>query len=158
MPAQINSFLLQACVEDAAEILALQRLCFQSEAELCNNVNIPPLLQSLAELEQEIESCRVLKLVLENGIVASVRATMEADVCRIGRLIVHPRFQGQGLGTMLMARIESDFAAASCFEIFTGSRSIANLRLYQRLGYSETRRVDISANLTLVFLQKPRVS
>jgi len=154
----MNPVLLPADVKDAPAILALQRICFHSEAELYNNFNIPPLLQTLSELEQEIESCRVLKLVLENEIVASVRARMEAEVCHIGRLIVHPRWQGQGIGTRLMAGIESDFTAASCFQIFTGSRSVANLRLYEHLGYSEARRVEVSEDLTLVFLQKSGVS
>ena len=147
--------IVQAEVADAAAILDLQKLCFRSEAELNNEFNIPPLVQTLAELEREFETHHVLKIVIDGEIAGSVRGTMVEDMCRVGRLIVHPRFQKQGLGTKLMAKIESEFAGAIRFEIFTGSRSVSNLRLYERLGYHETRRVAATDTLTLVYLQKP---
>lgn len=143
-----------ATVDDAEEILALQKLCFQNEAALYNNDNIPPLTQTLAELQQEFASSRVLKIVLDGKIIASVRGKVAADTCHIGRLIVHPSYQGHGLGTRLMSTIEREFANSKRFEIFTGSRSLANLRLYGRLGYSEVRRVAVSGHLEMVFLQK----
>jgi GNAT superfamily N-acetyltransferase len=143
-----------AAVEDAEEILALQKLCFQNEAALYNDNNIPPLTQTLAELQQEFVSSRILKIVLDGKIIASVRGKIVGDTCPVGRLIVHPNYQGRGLGTRLMSTIESEFASAKRFEIFTGSRSLANLRLYARLGYGEVRRVAVSAHLELVFLQK----
>lgn len=143
-----------ATVEDAEQILALQKLCFQNEAALYNDSNIPPLTQTLADLQQEFASSRVLKIVLDGKIIGSVRAKLAADTCQIGRLIVHPNYQGRGLGTRLMSTIEREFGTAKRFELFTGSRSMANLRLYARLGYGEVRRVAVSAHLELVFLQK----
>jgi ribosomal protein S18 acetylase RimI-like enzyme len=143
-----------AVVQDAEEILALQKLCFQNEAALYNNDHIPPLAQTLAELQQEFVSSRILKILFDGTIIGSVRAKILDDTCHIGRLIVHPSHQGHGLGTRLMSTIEREFANAKRFEIFTGSRSLANLRLYERLGYREVRRVAVSAGLELVFLQK----
>jgi ribosomal protein S18 acetylase RimI-like enzyme len=143
-----------AAVEDAEEILALQKLCFQNEAALYNNDNIPPLTQTLAELQQEFVSSRFLKILLDGRIIGSVQAKIVDDTCHIGRLIVHPDSQGHGLGTQLMSTIEREFASAMRFELFTGSRSLANLRLYERLGYREVRRVTVSGDLELVFLQK----
>jgi GNAT superfamily N-acetyltransferase len=143
-----------ATVQDSEEILALQRLCFQTEAALYNDNNIPPLTQTFAELRQEVVSSRVLKVVHENKIIGSVRGKVAGDTCRIGRLMAHPKQQGHGLGTLLMSGIEAEFRNAKRFEIFTGSRSLANLRLYGHLGYREVRRVPVSADLELVFLQK----
>ena len=73
----------------------------------------------------------------------------------IGRLIVAPEHQGQGIGSALLAGIEACFPEALGFELFTGSRSAANLRLYHRHGYQETRRQSVAPHLTLVFLRKP---
>jgi ribosomal protein S18 acetylase RimI-like enzyme len=143
-----------AGVEDAEEILALQKLCFQSEAALNNNDNIPPLTQALVELLHEFVTCCVLKIVLDGQIIGSVRARAVEGTCYIGRLIVHPKFKGRGLGTRLMSRIELEFGYADRFEIFTGSRSLDNLRLYERLGYREVRRQTISDSLDLVYMQK----
>jgi hypothetical protein len=53
-----------------------------------------------------------------------------------------------------MLTIEREFANAKRFELFTGSRSLANLRLYKRLGYREVRRVAVSGDLEMVFFQK----
>jgi ribosomal protein S18 acetylase RimI-like enzyme len=143
-----------AAIDDAEEILALQKLCFQNEAALYNSDHIPPLTQTLAELQQEFVSSRFLKILLDGRIIGSVRAKILGDTCYIGRLIVHPSHQGHGLGTRLMLTIEREFANAKRFELFTGSRSLANLRLYKRLGYREVRRVAVSGDLEMVFLQK----
>jgi ribosomal protein S18 acetylase RimI-like enzyme len=145
----------QAELRDAPAILELQRLCFRSEAELNHDFNIPPLTQTLAELDRQFVTHRILKISVDGEIVGSVRAIMAGDTCKIGRLIVHPKFQRQGLGSQLMRRIESEFPWAARFEIFTGSRSTGNLRLYEHLGYREARREAASGKLTIVFLQKP---
>ena len=50
--------------------------------------------------------------------------------------MVHPEYQGRGIGSMLMETIENKFADVSSWELFTGELSVRNIRLYERLGYS----------------------
>ena len=76
-------------------------------------------------------------------------------ICRIGRLIVHPKRQRQGLGAALLQAIEASFPQAERFALFTGSRSEGNLRLYQRGGYAPVDSRAVTPGLTLVFLEKP---
>ena len=45
----------QAEVEDAEEILKLQKLPYQSEAEIYNDYSLPPLTHSIREIEAEYE-------------------------------------------------------------------------------------------------------
>jgi ribosomal protein S18 acetylase RimI-like enzyme len=141
---------------DAESILQLQRLAYQSEAELYQDWNIPPLTESLEELRAAFDRQVFLKaLDAEQGrIVGSVRATLQDDICSIGRLIVHPQFQGKGIGSALMGRIELHFPQARHFELFTGHRSTRNILLYRRLGYVPFREQTLSAQLTLVFMRK----
>ncbi|ACD93820.1 GNAT family N-acetyltransferase [Trichlorobacter lovleyi] len=149
---------IPATAEDAAAILALQQAAYQSEAELYQDWSIPPLTQSLSELQQEIATITVLKACQGTRLVGSVRAVQQEDnSVAIGRLIVLPDLQGQGIGSSLMAAIEAAFPTASRFELFTGSLSLRNIRLYERLGYTVFARKQLSPQVELVFMEK-RVS
>jgi len=144
-----------ATLSDAPDILALQRLAYQSEARLYGDWNIAPLTQTLAELEAEFARLALLKAVSALGVIGSVRAGQTDGVCSIGRLIVHPDHQRQGLGTALLEAIEAAFPQAARYALFTGSRSLGNIRLYQRQGYQTVRSQTLTPQLTLVFLEKP---
>ena len=58
---------------DAGDILALQKVAYQSEATLYQDWTFPPLTQTLLEIEAEFETRIFLKAILEEGIVGSVR-------------------------------------------------------------------------------------
>jgi ribosomal protein S18 acetylase RimI-like enzyme len=87
-------------------------------------------------------------------IVGSVRAKAKRDACAIGRLIVHPEFRGRGIGSQLLERIEGCFTGVSRYELFTGVKSDANIRLYERCGYTITRTSALSSKVSIVFLEK----
>jgi ribosomal protein S18 acetylase RimI-like enzyme len=145
----------RADVRDAEEILALQKLAFQSEAELYNDYTLPPLTQTLEEMRADFEKQVILKASIDGRVVGSVRAQMKSQgTCYVGRLVVHPDFQNRGIGTRLMDEIEGVFSQAERFELFTGHRSENTLHLYHKLGYREFKRERVSDDLTLVFLEK----
>jgi ribosomal protein S18 acetylase RimI-like enzyme len=148
----------RAAVADAAEILALQKLAYRSEAEIYGAFDIPPLLQSESEMRADIERQVVLKAMVEGRIVGSVRAYGKDGTCHIGRVIVHPEYQNRGLGKRLMGEIEACFAAAKRFELFTGHRSERNLHLYRKLGYVAIRTEKATDALSIVFMEKPGAS
>ncbi len=139
---------------DAAAILAIQRAAYASEAALYASPDIPPLRQTIEDLVGEFEICVILKAALGGEIVGSVRAREVDGTVHIGRLIVRPEMQRQGIGTALLRAIEASFPAARRFELFTGHLSHGNIALYSRLGYRESRREVVDERLTLVFLEK----
>ena len=141
--------IIHADKKDLPEILLLQKLAYQSEAILNNDFNIPPLHQTLADIEIQYESYTILKLSLDGLLVGSVRAVSEGAICNIGRLAVHPEYQGKGLGSALLKEIERKFPHCEEFRLFTGVKSIRNISLYTRLGYSIT-----SQDAQLVFMAK----
>jgi ribosomal protein S18 acetylase RimI-like enzyme len=143
-----------ALPEDAQAILALQKLAYQSEARLYNDFSIPPLLQTLEELRQEFGHKTVLKASQGQGIIGSVRGFQKEGTCFVERLIVHPDHQGRGLGTALMQRLERTFPEAHRAELFTGHKSLKNIRLYERLGYRIFRREAVNQTLSFVFMEK----
>ncbi|WP_455355143.1 GNAT family N-acetyltransferase [Streptomyces sp. SYSU K217416] len=144
--------------QDAEQILKLQYLCYQSEAELYGDYAIEPLTQTLAGIRAELDRGYGLVARLGDEVVASVRGSVdEAGTARIAKLIVHPRMQRHGLGGRLLAAIETYFAAelaAKRFQLFTGHRSESNLRLYRSRGYAAVANRRIGPGLTLVTLEK----
>jgi len=144
-----------ARVGEAEQILKLQRLCYQTEAALYGDWALPPLTQTLRELLEEYDDHTILAAWLGEDVVGSERARLEDGTCHVGRLVVHPRLQGRGLGTRLMREIEASFPEAGRYELFTGYLSEGNLHLYRKLGYEEFREEVISPTLRLVYLGKP---
>lgn len=149
----MNVVIERALVSDAEEILSLQKLAFRSEAENNSDYEIEPLVQTIENFKTQFESHIVLKAISNGTIIGSVRAYAKEGTCFIGKLIVHPDYQGRGIGKSLMEVIEQACPAAR-FELFTGSKSEKNIRLYNRLGYQVFKRKVIGQHLTLVFLEK----
>jgi GNAT superfamily N-acetyltransferase len=147
----------RATVADAAEILALQKLAYLSEAKLYNDYAIPPLIQTIEELVADFGRKTFLKVVEGGRIVGSVNGFMKGGRCLIGRLMVHPDIQGRGIGTLLMKAIEAGFPDVRSWELFTGELSVKNIRLYERLGYRVVRKEPFPGNrYAVVFMAKTR--
>jgi len=140
--------------EDLKEILELQHLAYQSEAKLFGDMDIPPLKQTIEEVDEEFEKGTFLKVVDDSGaIIGSVRACEENGTIYIGKLMVHPKMQKQGIGTQLLLAMENEFPNHR-YELFTSTKSISNIRLYERLGYKIFKEEAVSEELQFVYLEK----
>ncbi|MDX2823795.1 GNAT family N-acetyltransferase [Streptomyces ipomoeae] len=145
--------------QDAEQIFRLQYLCFQSEAALYGNYRIDPLVQSLDSVREEVASDCVFVARLGDEVVGSVRGTLHEDgAASIGKLCVHPRLQGHGIGARLLRAAESALAeerGATKFRLSTGHRSEGNLRLYRRVGYEAVGTSQAQDGVPMVVLEKP---
>jgi ribosomal protein S18 acetylase RimI-like enzyme len=144
----------RATISDAEEILSLQKLAYISEAEIYNDFNIPPLVQTLKELRDDFKNQFFLKAVIDGRRIGSVRAFAKEGTCFVGRLIVHPDFQNQGIGAKLVQDMENIFKTSKRFELFTGHQSERNLYLYQKLGYKIFKTEKINDKVSYVYLEK----
>jgi GNAT superfamily N-acetyltransferase len=149
-------------VTDAGEVLTVQRAAYVSEAQAHSDLDLPPLCQSLEELASELADPEVLALGLRDQarrLVAAVRVRVRAaapTVAEVSRLAVVPDRQGQGLGGRLLADLEQWLPTGVAeLRLFTGERSARGLRLYSRLGYTETHRTSAPAGYSLIHLAKP---
>ncbi len=140
--------------EDLQDILDLQYLAYQSEARLFNNMDIPPLKQTLEDVQNEYKKGVFLKALDEKGkIIGSVRGYLEDGTVYIGKLVVHPQDQGKGIGTKLLLSIEREFPGYR-YELFTSTKSKRNIELYEKLGYKVFSEKDITEELRFVYLEK----
>jgi ribosomal protein S18 acetylase RimI-like enzyme len=144
----------KATENDLPEILDLQYLAFQSEVKLFKNKKDLPLKQTLDELNDELKNGVILKMVSDdNMIIGSVRAHEKDGTTRIGKLMVHPDYRRRGLGTRLMTEIENCFPKTR-YELFTASKSVNNIRLYQNMGYEIFNQKRINEELVFIYMQK----
>lgn len=142
---------------DLREILELQYLSYQSEADLFGSRDIPPLKQTLDEVIDEFSKGIILKMVIDDKIIGSVRAAEKDGTVYIGKLMVHPDFRRKGYGTMLLAEIESCFPERR-YELFTSTKSTDNIRLYQKSGYTVFDSRAFNDEITFVYLEKRSTS
>jgi len=143
-----------ALLADAPAILDLQKLAYHSEAVLNGDFTIPPLTQTLPEIEADFQQQVYLKAVRDGTIVGAVRGYERDGTCYVGRFIVHPACQNRGIGTQLLHAIEAHFSTAQRYELFTSENSARNLYLYQKLGYRPFRTAKLSDKVILVYLEK----
>ena len=140
--------------EDLEEILKLQYLAYQSEAKLFGNMDIPPLKQTIEEIYEEFQKGVILKVVDDGGvIIGSVRAYRDGRTVYIGKLIVHPSKQGQGIGTQLLFEMEKQYPHKR-YELFTSTKSERNIALYQKLGYKIFDEEQVTEELRFVYMEK----
>lgn len=149
----IDILIERAEVDDLPEILSLQHIAFISEAELFGTRDIEPLTATLDDLIQEYHNGVVFKMVYKNTIIGSIRVRIDATSVYIGKLMIHPDYQRQGLGTRLLLEMERFFPGRR-YELFTSTRSVKNIRLYEKLGYRRFKECQVTDKLIFVYLEK----
>jgi ribosomal protein S18 acetylase RimI-like enzyme len=143
---------------DAGEVLTLQRAAFVTEAQAHQDLHIPPLTQTLADLRAELgqRGCHGWGIREASRLIACVRAHVSGDTAELARLVVAPDRQGQGIGTRLLLEAEDLLPPqVRTIGLATGQHSQANLRLYRRHGYRPTHTTQAGA-YQLVHLAKAR--
>lgn len=149
-----NIYIIKADKGDLSEILDLQYLAYQSEARLFDNEDIPPLKQTLADVENEYYRGIILKAIDDDKtIIGSVRAFCDNETVYIGKLMVHPSKQGQGIGTQLLLEMEKQYPKQR-YELFTSTRSEKNIALYKKLGYKIFDEKQVTEELRFVYMEK----
>ncbi|GAA3506684.1 GNAT family N-acetyltransferase [Streptomyces albogriseolus] len=147
-----------AAEQDAEQIFRLQYLCFQSEAALYGNYRIDPLVQTLDSVREEVAQDCVFVARLGDEIVGSVHGRItEEGAAAIGKLCVHPRLQGHGIGARLLKAAESALAGergARTFRLHAGHRSESNLSLYSKVGYQRVGTSRGADGVPMIVLEK----
>ena len=148
--------IMGADYDDLPKILELQYLAFQSQARLLDNYDIPPLKQTLGEIQAEYEKYKFLKVVDESGeIIGSIRGYAENGTTYINKVIVHPDCQGRGIGTKLINELENVLPSGR-YELYTSAKSASNIALYVKLGYAPFKELETEPGLSMIYLQKSK--
>jgi ribosomal protein S18 acetylase RimI-like enzyme len=149
----MDLLIVRATDADAGEILTLQRAAYVAEA-IAHDSFIPPLVEPLDSVTARITTSLVLAARAGHRLVGTVQGRLVDGTCQVGRLAVVPDLQGRGIGSRLLSELEGRVPGADRFELFTGARSDANVRLYQRLGYTIFDHRPNPDGVPLVYLEK----
>lgn len=121
---------------DAPELLVLQRACWLDEARSNPGVRIPPLHEDLDAVRASLRTHPTWVVRAGGRLIASVRGHLDERGWEVGRLMVAPDRQGEGLGRRLLAHAEAVAPpGVERFWLLTGAGSERNQRMYRRAGY-----------------------
>jgi tRNA (guanine37-N1)-methyltransferase len=126
---------------DAGEILTLQLACWVAEQQANPGVEIHAQRETLEDVRRWLGQWTVIVRRRDGRLIAAARGRVErrgdhAGAWDVGRLMVAPDLQGQGLGRDMLERIEAAApAGVAAYVLFTGAGSADNLRMYKKAGY-----------------------
>lgn len=142
-------------ISDFEDILSLQKASFMEVAKIMNKYDLPPLLQTIQDIGKDFEQGVILKYTSPNNqIIGSIRGNIYDDhLCHIGKLIVHPAFQNQGIGKALLYEIEKYFPNCQKFTLFTGDETPNTLYLYSKIGYQIVYKKEVDG-INLIYMEK----
>jgi ribosomal protein S18 acetylase RimI-like enzyme len=125
----------------AEAVLALQRRAYRVEADLIGSQAIPPLRETLEELQACGES--FLGAFIDGRLAAAISWRFDAATIDIHRLIVDPDQFRRGLGTALVrSLLESEPGAARAI-VQTGAENEPAAALYLREGFQRVDEVSL---------------
>lgn len=157
LPAAEQPVLIEpARADQAGEIWTIEKAAYLPEGRRHGDLDIPPLTETLAQLRDAIAGHTVLVARQGPRVIGSVRGAVDGEVWTVGRLMVSPDRQGEGIGDRLLTAIER-LAPAGCTraQLVTGANSAGNLGFYARRGYREVSRSGPPGAVALVRLEKP---
>lgn len=136
----------------AQQVLAVQRPSYQIESRLIKYPNLPPLFETIADLQKSGESFVGYWLAGQLAGVLSYEATDEG--IHIDRLVVHPDYFRRGIGRAMLRWVETAVPSALHITVSTAVKNQPAVQLYQSEGYTIVQYTTLPDGLELVLLRK----
>ena len=143
-----------ATIQDVPALLDLQRKAFGPLCEELDWKDAPPLTESLEHAYEEFAQCTTLKVHNDEGlIIGSVNGTMTDGSLYIGRLMVLPEYQQQGIGKQLFREIQSRLPHHRAW-LCTCQQVRPTYEFYLREGFKPYKSERVGPGLTWTYLEK----
>ena len=138
--------------EIATELLALQRRGYEVEAALIGSRDIPPLEETLDELQGAREI--FLGVLVQGRIVGAVSYRLLGDTIDLHRLVVDPtHFRGRIGTTLVRAALAAEPSAVRAI-VQTGASNKPAKALYLREGFEQTDELEVVPGLHVARFSK----
>ena len=143
-----------ATIQDVPALLDLQRKAFGPLCEELDWKDAPVLTESLEHAYEEFARCTTLKVQNDEGlIIGSVNGNVTDGSLYIGRLMVLPEYQQQGIGKQLFREIQSRLPHNRAW-LCTCQQVRPPYEFYLREGFKPYKREVVGPGLTWVYMEK----
>ena len=133
----------------AKAIYELQRLSYQVEAELIDYRDLPPLKETIADIQKSSEVFFGWKVGEE--LVGALSYQETESILIICRLIVHPANFQLGIASNLISGLLEK--RSKPVHVCTAAKNTPAVRLYQKWGFEITKTFTTKDGLLLVQLE-----
>lgn len=143
-----------ATIEDVPALLDLQRKAFGPICEDLGWDDAPILSERLEQVYEEFAKCTTMKVQNQDGVViGSVFGRLENDSLYIGRLMVLPEYQQNGIGKRLFREIQSRIPHHHAW-LCTCQQVRPPYEFYLREGFKPYKSEQVGSGLTWVYMEK----
>jgi ribosomal protein S18 acetylase RimI-like enzyme len=136
----------------ASSVLELQRRAYRMEAELIGSDQIPPLRETLEELQASRET--FLGAYVDRTLSGAISWRVTSGVLDLHRLVVDPTRLRAGIGTALVRAALAAEPEARRAIVQTGASNEPAKRLYRREGFVEIGDVEVLPGLWVTRFDK----
>ena len=136
----------------AQRVLEIQRAAYAVEAALVGFDAIPPLHETLSELQEQ--PLIFLGVSCDNVLAGVLGYRREGDSVDIDRLAVDPSFFRRGLATKLLRELFVRERDVTGFTVSTGFGNQPAIELYERFGFRQAGFGEPEPGVRIVLLER----
>ena len=136
----------------ATDVLALQRRSYRVEAEAIGFDAIPPLVESLEQLQACCE--HFLGAFVEDRLAGIVSWKLVGETLDLHRLAVDPAFFRRGIGAALVRAALAAEPHATRAIVQTGAANEAAKLLYRREGFADAGEREVAPGLRVALFER----
>jgi GNAT superfamily N-acetyltransferase len=136
----------------AAQLLVLQRDAYRVEAELIRSDEIPPLGETLAELQAARET--FLGAFVDGVLTGAVSWRLDGETIDLHRLVVRPAHFRKGVGAALVRAAVAAEPGARQAVVQTGAANAPAIALYLQEGFVRIGDVEPVPGLRVARFRK----
>lgn len=133
----------------------LQQQAYRVEAALIGFSEIPPLLETVEQLQAAKDA--FFGLYRGAALAGAIACETHGNALEITRLVVDPNFFRRGIAQKMLSFIAQQYSHYAIMRVSTGSKNEPALRLYLKNGFLVVRTTSIAPGVCLTHLERKRI-